>query len=168
MKLESVSQFPNCDDGSYTVCTRSQAEWLLCMETILVDLIKMGMDDDAELDLKISVFGPQTTSVILGKFPSVLKHKLVTEAKAKPKAETLVTFLNQFMEWSKQALDLEKYEPEVRPPPKKEVILKQMFSTHQGPYQLVWYVWNFRRLRKSLPSSLICQPMLQDVLCSLR
>ena len=56
-KLENVSQFPNCDDGSYTVCTMSQTEWFLCMETILVDLIKMGMPDYAELDLKRSVFG---------------------------------------------------------------------------------------------------------------
>ena len=41
-KLEKVTMFPNCDDGSYTVGTRQQAEWLLQLETVLVELVKMG------------------------------------------------------------------------------------------------------------------------------
>ena len=73
-KLESVTMFPNCEDNSYTVCTRQQAQWLLQLETVLSDLIKMGSDEAAVIDLQRSVFGPQTTTIILNKFPPVLKQ----------------------------------------------------------------------------------------------
>ena len=146
-KLEKMAMFPNCDDGSYTVCTRAQAEWLLVMETIMVDLIKMGTDGDADIDLKRTVFGPQTTSVILGKFPSVLKHKMISAAKAKPRTEKLDTFLAKFKEWSKQALDLEKYEPETRSAPKKAGLTAQILSDPQA---------NVFNPPKPLPTCAVC------------
>ena len=63
-KLEKVAIIPNCDDNSFTICTRSQAVWLLSLETIILDLIKMGSEDDASIDIQRLVFGPQTTSTI--------------------------------------------------------------------------------------------------------
>ena len=71
-KLENFEQFPNCDDGSYTMGTRAQAEWLLKAETVLNELLKMAEDEDADLDLTRSVYGPQTTKILLDKFPLVL------------------------------------------------------------------------------------------------
>ena len=111
-KLEKVTMFPNCDDNSYTVCTRQQAEWLLLLETALLELMKLGSDEEAELDLQRCVFGPQTTNIILNKFPPVLKHQLISSTKANPGTEKLQVYLNKVKEWSKQALELEKFEPE--------------------------------------------------------
>ena len=50
-KLEKLSMFHNCDDGSYTMGTRDQAEWLLQVETVLTEMIKMASEDDADRDL---------------------------------------------------------------------------------------------------------------------
>ena len=118
-KLEKVTMFPNCDDGSYTVGTRQQAEWLLQLETVVAELVKMGSEEEAEIDLMRSVFGPQTTTIILNKFPLVLKHQLISAAKANPKKEKLQVYMDKVKEWSKQALDLEKYEPDHKVVPKK-------------------------------------------------
>ena len=84
--------FPNSDDGSYTMGTRAQAEWLLQVETVLAELLKMASDPDADRDLKRSVYGPQTTSTLLSKFPLVLKHKLISAAKDDPASEKLNIF----------------------------------------------------------------------------
>ena len=131
-KLEKVDMFPNCGDGSYTVGTRAQAEWLLSMETVISELINMTTDDDADLDLKRSVLGPQTTSIVLNKFPLVLKHQLISSAKANQPTEKLESFLQKIKEWSKQALDLEKYEPEVKTAPKKLVQHTQLLTDPQA------------------------------------
>ena len=105
-RLEKVSMIPNCDDSSYTICTRQQAEWLLQIETILSDLIRMGSEDDVDVDLMRSVFGPQTTVVVLQKFPPVLKQQLVASVKSQPSKEKLQVYLDKIKEWSKQALSL--------------------------------------------------------------
>ena len=67
------------------------AEWLLSLETVLAELVKMGNANDAYIDLTRSVFGPQTTSIIIGKYPPVLKQRLVRAAKSDPCTEKLVT-----------------------------------------------------------------------------
>ena len=120
-KLEKIAMFPNCDDGTYTVGTRQQAEWLLHLETILLDLVKMGSVDDVDIDLMRSVFGPQTTTIILSKFPLILKHQLISSTKANPGKEKLNVYLDKVKEWSKQALDMEKFEPDPKAVPKKTV-----------------------------------------------
>ena len=115
-KLEKVPMFPNCGDGTYTVGTRQQAEWLLQFETTIEELIKLGNnetgEDDPDPDLKRSVYGPQTTSLLLSKFPLSLKSQLINAAKANPGKEKLESYRDKLKDWSKQALDLEKYEPE--------------------------------------------------------
>ena len=73
-KLEKVSPFPNSDDGSYSLGTRAQAEWLLQVETILNELVKMGTADDADRDLQQAVFCPQTTNLLLEECPLLLKN----------------------------------------------------------------------------------------------
>ena len=120
-KLDKVAMFPNCDDGSYTVGTRKQAEWLLQLEIVIVELIKMGSAADVEVDLMRSVYGPQTTTAILNKFPLILKHQLISAAKANTGTEKLQVYLDKVKEWAKQALDLEKFEPEHTPASKKTV-----------------------------------------------
>jgi hypothetical protein len=130
-KLEKVEMFPNSDDGSYTMGTRAQAEWLLQVETVLAELIKMASDTDADRDLKRSVYGPQTTSTLLAKFPLVLKQKLISAAKADPASEKLDIFKAKLKEWSAQALEMERYLPEVRPPPKKSAQQVQIIRNNQ-------------------------------------
>ena len=120
-KLEKISMVPNCEDASYTLCTRAQAEWLIQLEIVLCDLIKMGKDDEAALDLKRSVFGPQTTSLILGKFPPVLKYQLIASSKSYPEKEKLQVYLDKIKEWSQQALELEQYESDQKLTSKKSV-----------------------------------------------
>ena len=146
-KLNTVSMIPNCDDGSYTLCTRAQAEWLLSLETVLAELVKMGNADDADIDLTRSVFGPQTTSIILGKFPPVLKQRLVRAAKSDPSTEKLVTYQTKVKEWSKQALEMEKYEPEVKTVPKKPALQIQYIRDTKV---------NLFKPPKALPSCIIC------------
>ena len=121
-KLDKVSLIPNCEDGSYTLCTRQQAEWLLQLEIIIVELIKMGSEEEAALDLQRCVFGPQTTSAVLGKFPPVLKHQLIASSKANPGKEKLQVYLDKVKEWSQQALELEKFEPESKQASSKKTI----------------------------------------------
>ena len=70
--------------------------------------------------------------MILAKFPSVLKHKLIRDSKSNPRCEKLETFLNKFKQWSKQALDLEKYEPEFRSTPEKAAMTVQILSDPQA------------------------------------
>ena len=149
-KLEKVILFPNCDDGSYTVGTRAQAEWLLQLETVIDELMKMGNEDDVETDLKRSVFGPQTTTIILNKFPLVLKHQLISAAKANPTTEKLKTYRDKIKEWSKQALDLEKYEPEQQTIPKKIANPVQLLKDPQI------FVFN---PPKALPTCIVCVEM---------
>ena len=120
-KLDKLSFIPNCEDSSYTVCTRQQAEWLLQLEIILVELIKMGSDEEATTDLSRSVFGPQTTCIVLSKFPPVLKHQLISTAKASPEKERLQSYLDKIKEWAQQALELEKYESEPKVSTKKPI-----------------------------------------------
>ena len=147
-RLEKVTMFPNCDDGSYTVGTRVQAEWLLQVETIVDELIKMGNEDDVETDLKRSVYGPQTTSIILNKFPLSLKHQLISAAKASPHSEKLEMYRDKLKEWSKQALDLEKYEPETSI--KKNVQHVQQMNFIKDPQMLLF------NPPKALPTCLVC------------
>ena len=103
-KLEKLDMFPNSDDGSYTMGTRAQAEWLLKVETVLAELIKMASDPDVDRDLHRSVYGPQTTSILLAKFPLVLKQKLISAAKADPSSEKLDIFKEKLKGWSADAL----------------------------------------------------------------
>ena len=130
-KLEKLSMFPNCDDGLYTMGTRDQAEWLLQVETVLTEMIKMASEDDADRDLKRSVYGPQTSSTLLAKFPLILKQKLISAAKADPVQEKLAIFKAKLKEWSEQALEMEKYLPEVKVPPKKSVQQVQFIKDTQ-------------------------------------
>ena len=132
-KLKTVALFPNCDDGSYTMATRAQAEWLLHMETVLNELVKMGNDQDADRDLKRSVYGPQTTSLILAKFPSVLKQKLLSAAKTDPAKEKLDIFKSQIKEWSNEALEMEKYLPETEVSSFKTIQHVQSIAPVSGP-----------------------------------
>ena len=120
-KLEALTMFPNCDDGSYTMGTIAQAKWLLQVETIMTELVRMGSDDDADRDLKRSVYGPQTTSTILSKFPPILKQKLLSAAKAYPAKEKLDIFKLKIKEWSEEALEMEKYLPEAEVVSKKTI-----------------------------------------------
>ena len=99
-KLDKIDSFPNCDDGSFTMGTGAQAEWLLQVETILSELSKMAIAEDADLDVKRSVYGPQTTSMLLSKFPLVLKQKLISAAKSDPATEKLDIFILKLDEWS--------------------------------------------------------------------
>ena len=146
-KLEKVSMIPNCDDGSYTLCTRAQAEWLLGLETVIAELVKMANDDDADIDLTRSVFGPQTTSIILGKFPPVLKQRLVRAAKADSTTEKLITYQAKVNEWSKQALEMERYEPEVKTVAKKLIPQIQYIRDTRV---------NLFKPPKALPACIIC------------
>ena len=91
-KLEKLELFPNSDDGSYSLGTRAQAEWLLNIETISTELINMATADDADRNIQRSVYGPQTTSLLLNRFPLVLKQKLISAAKSEPLKEKLVVF----------------------------------------------------------------------------
>ena len=88
--------------------TRAQAEWLLKAETILGKLMKMTEDDDADVDLKRSVLGPQTMAALLAKFPLVLEQKIISSAKSSPTKEKLEVFTDKIKEWFKEALEMEK------------------------------------------------------------
>ena len=146
-KFEKVDMFPNSDDGSYTIGTRAQAEWLLQVETVLAELINMASEDDADRDIERSVYGPQTTSTLLAKFPLVLKQKLISAAKADTSSEKLVVFQKKFKEWSAQALELEKYSPDVKAAPKKAVQQVQIVENNQI---------NLFKPPKPLPTCLVC------------
>ena len=130
-KLEKIDLFPNSDDGSYSMGTRAQAEWLLSIETVLAELIKMASADDADRDIKRSVYGPQTTSVLLNKFPLVLKQKLISAAKNEPLKEKLDVFIYKLKEWSSEALEMEKYHTEVKTSSKKQQQLPQSLKDQQ-------------------------------------
>ena len=119
-KLEKVDMFPNSSDGSYTMGTRPQAEWLLKVETVLAELIKMASDPDVDKDLHRSVYGPQTSTTLLSKFPLVLKQRLISAAKSEPEKEKLDIYKNKLKEWSAEALDMEKYHTEVPVAPSKK------------------------------------------------
>ena len=146
-KLEKITMFPNCDDGTYTVGTRQQAEWLLQLETIIADMVKMGTDADADIDLQRSVLGPQTTNIILNKFPLILKHQLISTCKASPKIEKLQVYMDKVKEWSKQALDMEKFEPE------KPIFKKSAQHLHTGLKDPQIFLFN---PPEPLPSCIIC------------
>ena len=146
-KLEKVDMFPNSDDGSYTMGTRAQAEWLLQVETVLAELIKMAKDPDVDRDLHRSVYGPQTTSTLLAKFPLILKQKLVSAAKADPTSEKLDIFKAKLKVWSAEALEMEKYQPEVKVTPKKVAIQIRII---QNTTILLF------KPPKPLPSCIIC------------
>ena len=92
-KLEKVDMFPNSSDGSYTMGTRPQAEWLLKVDTVLAELIKMASDPDVDKDLHRSVYGPQTSTTLLSKFPLVLKQRLISAAKSEPEKEKLDIYI---------------------------------------------------------------------------
>ena len=110
-KLENLPMFPNCEDGSYTVCNRTQAEWLLSVGTTLDELVKIIDDGTADGELKCCVLSPQTSSIILEKFPSSLRIKLIKSAKENQSKPKLVSYRDKLAEWAAQALDMEKYEP---------------------------------------------------------
>ena len=74
----------------------------------------MATADDADRDIQRSVYGPQTTSLLLNRFPLVLKQKLISAAKSEPLKEKLVDFKEKIKEWSVEALEMEKYQPEVK------------------------------------------------------
>ena len=149
-KLEKVTMFPNCDDGSFTVCTRSQAEWLLQVETILDELDKMGKDDDASRDLQRVVYGPQTTNTVLGKFPWSLKDKLISAAKIEPdrNKERLVVYKEKLKEWSEKALEMDKYDNDPKPQIAKKTNHNQVVFTDPkvNPFNPP----------KPLPSCIVC------------
>ena len=52
----------------------------------------MATADDADRYIQRSVYGPQTTSLLLNRFPLVLKQKLISAAKSEPLKEKLVVF----------------------------------------------------------------------------
>ena len=74
----------------------------------------MATADDADRNIQRSVYGPQTTSLLLNRFPLVLKQKLISAAKSEPLKEKLVDFKEKIKEWSVEALEMEKYQPEVK------------------------------------------------------
>ena len=128
--------------------TRAQAEWLLKAETILGELMKMAEDDDADVDLKRSVLGPQTTAALLAKFPLVLKQKLISSAKSFPTKEKLEVFTDKIKEWSKTALEMEKYMPDTKSSKKA--------PTSKGPVTIKIPQVQLFNPPKPLPTCKIC------------
>ena len=67
------------------------------------------------------MYGPQTTSILLAKFPLVLKQKLISAAKADPAKEKLDIFKVKMKEWSTEALEMEEFMLESKGAPPKKV-----------------------------------------------
>ena len=138
---------------SYCLGTRAQAEWLLQVETILTELVKIGTEDEADRDLQQAVFCPQTTNLLLDKFPLLLKKKLITAAKADTTKQRLEVYKSVMKEWSEEALEMEKYTSSTKVAPKKtpqqlQLLKDPKVNLFNPPSHFQLVLWRHKRSNK--------------------